>query len=279
MRNGGCALTQTFSGYLDLRKNLFFTSRAMARTKLAVEMAAVDVNAESSKEADYRIWSWLILNHIVQSWYIPEGIDVRPLSIGGMYGYGWAIGRYGTEEREPLEDLAWLATASVRVDPRGERCEPSFGVKAAISQGADPFVVLLRGAKHAVGDLSGDPRSGSYLPDPKKAEVYLTLFQIIALLVASRVLDHAILGEFVGCSEWGFDPSAKEHLLVRLGVVPGPEFYGDLFALNFSDGRGKVWIHRGTGQLVLERTGERFPFAAWCGGSVERGFRFLLENA
>ena len=107
------------SEYPALRESRRFFHRALARTDLAVRLVQKKITGSRKVlEPDFRVWSWILANHILQSWHATTGLDIRPFSIGGMYGYGSAVGWFSGARHQKSHELSWIANGSVRVDPQ-----------------------------------------------------------------------------------------------------------------------------------------------------------------
>lgn len=262
-------------------------NRALSRTNLAVRCwlrwaEPIPKDVEKLRAEHRRVLAWLLANHIVQGYYRRCGIDVRPFLIGGMYGYGYAVGVFGPIcLRQDIGKTAWVACGSVRVDPKTDqengKSEP-FQVAEAIAKGEDPLWVIDRATVVALGQRWLPKCSGSKCRHHVDAEVYLTLYQIITLLLCMGYLSDAILGVFVDCSEYG-KHEAISHPLRLAGMIDRPCFTQDYFELGptYKEKQAFAWIHRATGDPVLMDRLAIIPFKKWCTGSVETGMAFLVN--
>lgn len=232
-----------------------------------------------------RVLAWLLGNHILQAFYRDYGIDVIPFTVDHMYGYGMAVRTAEGCKRKDREETAWIACGSVRVDTdvrpetqNGPRL-PSIEVYRRVREGEDPLWVIDTAAIHAVGGRW--PRHCRYktCAHRRDADIYLTLNQIITLMLCMGYARDAILGTFVECSVWGEHPTDPPHPLRRLGFVSKPTFTGDFLEIlltNKGDSSVCVWIHRSSGELVTAE-GELIPYTDWCGGDIDRGLEYLCH--
>ena len=182
-------------------------SRALVRTNLAVQCwiarAGEDWRSESGSPLRRCMLTWLLANHIVQAFYSRTGIDIQPFSCGGMYGYGMSVGIQAEScNRRDIGESAWIACGSVRVDTKvGE--EREFCLTDAIIAGEEPLWVVDKGAMLAIGSKWPDRCMGPNCQHRLDSEVYLTIYQIITMLLAMGYVEDAILGTFVDCSDYG----------------------------------------------------------------------------
>ena len=110
-----------------------------------------------------------------------------------------------------------------------------------------------------------------------RRSTYLTIFQIVTLYVVMEQSEGTpaagipILGtELRSSPDW----DREHHPLHQAGFLKNKNFSYDWFDVM------NVWIHRRTGTLVCFEHGSTrvIPYADWCGGSVEKGLRWLLEQ-
>ena len=275
------------SGYIkdrDFRKSFH---RALARTDLAVRLVQKKITGRRKVlEPDFRVWSWILANHILQCWHASTGLDVRPFSIGGMYGYGSAVGWFSGERHHESHELSWIANGSVRVDPQ-QGDLPSYDLIEAIKGGTNPFLAVQTAAERAI--LGQDPLkpAGFKVPGRVQAEIYLTVCQTLTLLLAGGWAEEAILGEYVDCSEYGGSHEIARHPLRKLGLVERACFTYEFLVARFhneaacagTEAQNRFWIRRNDGKLVLGNSLKVIAYEDWCGGSVERGMKTLLESA
>lgn len=275
------------SGYIENRDSRKSLHRALARTDLAVRLAQKKIwGSRKVPEPNFRIWSWILANHILQSWHASTGLDVRPFSIGGMYGYGSAVGWFSGERHQKSYELSWIANGSVRVDPQqGDLL--SYGLTEAIKGGTNPFLAVQAAAERAILEQDPVKPPGFKAPGSIQAEKYLTVCQIITLLLAGGWVDEAILGEHVDCSEYGDASEIARHPLRKLGLVERACFTYEFLVARFhneaacagTEAQNRFWIRRNDGKLVLENSLNVIDYENWCGGSVERGMKRLLESS
>ncbi len=268
----------------DSRKSLH---RALARTDLAVQLVQKRKKGRrKNPEPNFRVWSWILANHILQSWHATTGLDVRPFSIGGMYGYGSAVGWFSGERHQKSYELSWIANGSVRVDPR-QGGLPSYGLTEEIKGGTNPFLAVQAAASRAVLERDPVKPAGFKVTGGVQAEIYLTVCQTLTLLLAGGWVEEAILGEHVDCDEYGGSGEIARHPLRKLGLVERASFTYEFLVARFHEevtcagpeGRNRFWIRRNDGTLVLENSLKVIAYEDWCRGSVERGMKTLLESA
>lgn len=128
---------------------------------------------------------------------------------------------------------------------------------------------------------------GFKVPGRVQAEIYLTVCQTLTLLLAGGWVQEAILGEYVDCSEYGDFNEIARHPLRKLGLVERASFTYEFLVARFHEevacagpeGGNRFWIRRNDGKLVLENSLKVIAYEDWCGGSVERGMKTLLESA
>lgn len=283
---GGLAHSTVFSfeRYERMRARSADYGEALVRTNLAVRcwLRRTGNHPKWSGEGDpppHRVMVWLLANHILQAFYRQYGIDVIPFTVGDMYGYGMKVRPSEGCMRTDLQDTAWIACGSVRVDPQVPGLAP-FKVGRRILRGQDPLWVIDTGAILAVGGRWPDRCKIGTCRHRHDAGLYLTVNQIITLLLCMGYLQDAILGTWVECSPWGVHPTDPPHPLRSLGFVDRPTFTYEFFELNPRWG-APIWIHRTTGELVTG-AGTRVGFKEWCGGDVDRGLHYvcrLVEKA
>ena len=275
------------SGYIENRDSRKSLHRALARTDLAVRLAQKKIwGSRKVPEPNFRIWSWILANHILQSWHASTGLDVRPFSIGGMYGYGSAVGWFSGERHQKSYELSWIANGSVRVDPQ-QGGLPSYGLTEEIKGGTNPFLAVQAAASRAVLERDPVKPAGFKVTGGVQAEIYLTVCQTLTLLLAGGWVEEAILGEHVDCDEYGGSGEIARHPLRKLGLVERASFTYEFLVARFHEevtcagpeGRNRFWIRRNDGKLVLENSLKVIAYEDWCGGSVERGMKTLLESA
>ena len=274
------------SGYIEDRDSRKSLHRALARTDLAVRLAQKKIGERREvPELNFRVWSWILANHILQSWHATTGLDVRPFSIGGMYGYGSAVGWFSGERHQKSYELSWIANGSVRVDPQ-QGGLPSYGLIEAIKGGTNPFLAVQAAASRAVLERDPVKPAGFKVTGRVQAEIYLTVCQIITLLLAGGWVDEAILGEHVDCSEYGDSDEIARHPLRKLGLVERASFTYEFLVARFREevacagpeGRNRFWIRRNDGKLVLGNSLKVIAYEEWCGGSVEKGMENLVKR-
>ena len=259
-------------------------SRALARTNLAIRcwLARVgdDCRDESGHPPRHRMLAWLLANHIVQGFFRRIGIDVIPFSCGGMYGYGMSVGSNAAScGRKDVGETAWIACGSVRVDSKvGD--EREYPVTDSILSGEDPLWAIDKAAKLAIGSQWPDRCTEPHCRHKQDAEVYLTIYQIITLLLAMGYAQDAILGTFIDCSEYGQNSGAPKHPLRLAGLIDGPQFTSDYFEVGpvSPDKPVHLWIHRRTGALLFGKDWQAFEYKHWCGGNVERGLSWICDR-
>lgn len=274
------------SEYPSLRESRRFFHRALARTDIAVRLAQKKITGNRKvPEPNFRVWSWILANHILQSWHATTGLDVRPFSIGGMYGYGSAVGWFSGERHHESHELSWIANGSVRVDPQ-QADLPSYGLIEAIKGRTNPFLAVQAAASRAVLERDPVKPAGFKAPGSFQAENYLTVCQIITLLLAGGWVDEAILGEHVDCSEYGDSKEIARHPLRKLGLVERACFTDEFLVARFhneaacagTEAQNRFWIRRNDGKLALGNSLNVIDYEDWCGGSVEKGLRNLVKE-
>ena len=259
-------------------------SRALVRTNLAVQCwiarAGEDWRSESGSPLRRCMLTWLLANHIVQAFYSRTGIDIQPFSCGGMYGYGMSVGIQAEScNRRDIGESAWIACGSVRVDTKvGE--EREFCLTDAIIAGEEPLWVVDKGAMLAIGSKWPDRCRALNCQHRLDSEVYLTIYQIITMLLAMGYVEDAILGTFVDCSDYGDYPGDPKHPLRLAGVLLEPQFTQDYFEIRQVCGEKQIefWIHRRTGSLLFAGDRHVQPFSKWCGGKVEQGLSWICSR-
>lgn len=253
--------------------------RALSRTNLAIRcwLRRIGDNPNWLELADppvHRVLTWLLSNHILQAFYREYGIDVIPFTIGGMYGYGMNVQPGRSCLREDVGVTARIACGSVRVDPEVPNL-PSIAVRDPVEQGEDPLWLIDTAAMHAVGGRWPTRCRVHACRHRHDARVYLSVHQILTLLLCMGYASDAILGTYVECNEYGVYPTDPPHPLRRLGYVNEPRFIQDFFNVWLVSNE-TVWVHRGSGELVTS-AGDVIPFSKWCGGDVDLGLRFLCR--
>ncbi|MGB4429060.1 MAG: hypothetical protein WBI48_05440 [Thermacetogeniaceae bacterium] len=232
-----------------------------------------------------RILAWLLANHLVQAYYRRCGIDIRPFSIGHMYGYGFAVGAFKPQcYRNDIKETALVACSSVRVDPKSKQSQEkyeSFEVAKEIATGDDPLWVIDRAAVAALGQRWLPRCNNDLCSHHKDADIYLSIYQIITLLLCMGYISDAILGTYVDCDFLG-ENSTVSHPLHLAGVIDEPCFTQEYFEIgptykNQHNHGAFAWIHRSTGDLLIANNLRVISFEKWCAGSVERGLEFLIK--
>jgi len=270
--------------YRRMRERNADYARALARMNLAVRcwLARVGESCreDSGSPPRHRILAWLLANHIVQAFYRRTGIDVIPFSCGGMYGYGMSVGiKAESCSRKDVGETAWIACGSVRVDSKvGD--ERQYSVTEAILSGEDPLWAIDKAAKLAIGSRWLDQCPEHNCRHYRDAETYLTVYQIITLLLSMGFVQDAILGTFVDCSEYGCNSGAPKHPLRLAGLFSEPQFAMDYFEVGpISDGKPvHLWIHRRTGALLFGEDRQIIEYRQWCCGEVERGLSWICDR-
>ena len=259
-------------------------ARALARTNLAVRcwLARVGENCreESISPPRHRILAWLLANHIVQAFYRRTGIDVIPFSCGGMYGYGLSVGiKVESCSRKDVGETAWIACGSVRVDSKVVD-EREYSVTDSILSGEDPLWAIDKAAKLAIGSQWPDRCPEPHCRHKQDTDIYLTVYQIITLLLSMGYVRDAILGTFVDCSEYGCNNGAPKHPLRLAGLFSKPQFTMDYFEIGpISDDKPvHFWIHRRTGVLLFGEDRQISEYRQWCGGEVEHGLSWICNR-
>lgn len=121
--NGASSSLFDLQYYRRMRSRNADFARALARTNLAIRcwlgrIGEMPADVEKLRGEHRRVMAWLLANHLVQAYYRRCGIDARPFAIGGMYGYGFAVGPQSPVcQRRDFWETAWVACSSVRVDP------------------------------------------------------------------------------------------------------------------------------------------------------------------
>ena len=259
-------------------------ARALARTNLAIRCWLARVGESCREDSGYpprhRVLAWLLANHIVQTFYRRTGIDVIPFSCGGMYGYGMSVGINAEScSRKDVGETAWIACGSVRVDSKvGD--EQEYAVTDSILSGEDPLWAIDKGAKLAIGSQWPDRCPEPHCRHKQDADIYLTVYQIITLLLSMGHVRDAILGTFVDCSEYGCNSGAPKHPLRLAGIFSEPQFTIDYFEIGpISDGKPvHLWIHRRTGALLFGEDRRIIEYRKWCGGEVESGLSWICDR-
>ena len=240
-------MTISMQQYRQIRNINKEYAKAMARTNLAIK-----IWQENGGEIHWLPIMWLLDNHIIQAYYRYHRVDVIPVSIGGMYGYGRnvSIGN---------RNLAAIATSSSRVEysdgnpASGVHC---FALRKHLSKGGNALYLIDYAVSLAVGTITKRL-------EPIDADIYLTIHQIITLLVVMGKVGDAILGAV----------NHENHPLHILNFVPK-----DMFSYEWFDVDSKIWIHRYTGRLVCGGRIRSWKYSDWCGGSVEKGLSWMLTN-
>jgi hypothetical protein len=93
------------------------------------------------------------------------------------------------------------------------------------------------------------------------ADIYLTLYQIITLLLCMGYISDAILGTFVDCSEYGHQNENPSHPLRLAGIFTEPCFSNNYFEIGPTNRSQNAfaWVHRSTGDLLLANGREMIP--------------------
>ena len=276
--------TFNFAHYSRMRERNADYTQALARTNLAVRCWLGRVgdgyHDESANHPRRRILAWLLTNHIVQAFYRRVGIDVLPVSCGGMYGYGLSV-RIDEDScsRRDIGETALIACGSVRVDPEvGD--EKPYHLTEVILSGEDPLWAIDKAAKVAIGSQWLKKCEAHNCWHYKDADVYLVISQIITRLLVMGYVYDAILGTFVDCSEYGIDKGPPKHPLRVNGVFSRPQFTMDYFEVGpvYKNSEVYFWIQRRTGELWVGKENKAILFADWCGGSVEGGLSWLCSR-
>lgn len=254
----------SFDQYLRMRDRNEDYARALARTNLAIRCWE-----KRGQEIGYLPLMWMLDNHIVQAFYRRSGIDVIPLSAGGMYGYERKVAVFpeNCQSVHEAKELSRIATGSCRVD--NPRIRTSITVSDALQDGENPLGLIERAALAAVGGWPAKcPCHGCR--HQKDADVYLTVRQILTLYV--------VMGQAKGVPILGTEirpiDHAEKHPLMMAGFFEERGFTYEWFDVE------SFWIHRRKGTLVFLRDGEvkSIPYAVWCSGSVEKGLGWILRE-
>lgn len=259
----------TFDQYIRMRERNADFARALARTNLALRCWERSEMWDEICAAQSMKIMWLLDNHILQAFYKRCGIDVLPLSIGGMYGYGRkvCIHPHNCKQVKEEKELSLLATSSGRVD--GDYPGPKIILSKELEAGANPIGLLERATLAAVGGWPSKCNCTG-CQHKKDADIYLTIHQILTLYVVMGygVKETPILGLSTGYT------GGSTHTLAIMGLCKKETFTYDWFDCR------TFWINRRNGILVYGggRSAIIVPYEKWCNGSVEKGLRWILEN-
>lgn len=197
----------TFDQYIRMRERNADFARALARTNLALRCWERSEMWDEICAAQSMKIMWLLDNHILQAFYKRCGIDVLPLSIGGMYGYvrKVCIHPHNCKQVKEEKELSLLATSSGRVD--GDYPGPKIILSKELEAGANPIGLLERATLAAVGGW------------PSKCNSKHTL-----LKKALGTTDDLIIGETDEAISFGWIPAdagvercqATTHLIEKL---------------------------------------------------------------
>lgn len=284
---------RNFENNLRLRDGNAAVAQGLTRTQQAVRCWQDRVEAEGTDVQGMprasRVIAWLLANHIVQRYYEEYGVDVLPITVAGVYGAALSIGPQKPScTRRDVGVSAWVSADTVRIDPKGigVRGEviavagASYDLQQAIGQGEDP----LRAIDNAVGIALPGGMEGCRQRACRHRQdgaVYLTVYQIITMLLARGIAQDAILGTYVECCEYGRNTGAAKHPLRVTAMVREPQFTAEYFEIELPDGAqtgGKAWIHRSTGQAIFACDTAPTDFMAWSGGTVEQGLAWFCRR-
>lgn len=272
----------TFEMYEQIRDEQADYLIAMDRTHIAVQcwLKRLGNKIDESQEPPlFLCLMWLLDNHIVQAFYRSYGIDVLPFAMGGMHGYGRRVGiDAGSCSRHDIKDLSYIATGSSCIDVRSSSLQ-SYGLKEDILAGKEPFKAIDYAALFAIGGKWPEPCLRDDCFHRRDAAVYLTVRQILTLLVVMGYAEDAILGTYVDCSDYGATTEPTHPLRVG-GALSEPQFTMDYFSIELKKPRlhRRFWIHRRTGMLWQDAPVKGFAFDDWCGGRVDAGLEWILHN-
>jgi len=221
------------------------------------------------------VFTWLVCNHIRQAFYRSYGIDVVPSCQGASGGSILAVQRAGGCKGKEPERLAIIDAAALRVEPV-RAAVPFLDVLALLDHVDDPLWVIDAVAVHAVGGRWPRHCHRRSCPHRRDAATYLTINQIVTLLVCMGHAQEVTLTGATGAET----RDSTGRMVHAAGGIPGAGFPGRCFAVRLAPGNGRcaVSVDGSTGQLVTA-AGELIPFDTWCGGDVDQGLRFLCLMA
>ncbi|HEY8417163.1 MAG TPA: hypothetical protein VIK93_03895 [Limnochordales bacterium] len=228
-----------------------------------------------AQPALHTVFAWLVCNQMRQAFYRSYGIDVVPWSEGVLRGSAMAVQTAeGCKGKEP-ERLAIIGVEPLRVEP-ARAGVPSLDILALLDHMDDPLWVVDAAAVHAVGGRWPRHCHRRSCPHRRDAVIYLTVSQIVTLLLCMGHAQEVALTAPVRAGT--LDNTGR--LAHAAEEAPGAGFAERCFAVRLAAGNGgcTVRVHGSTGQLVAA-TGELIPFDTWCGGDVEQGLRFLCGMA
>lgn len=237
----------TIKRYEQVQKWTADYAEALVRTNLAVRCWLS--RGGEPRDRSHRggppahlVLSWLVRNHIVQAFYRSYGVDVTPGAVDAGDGTWVVQTAPGCTGKEPAH-LARIAVSAARVYPHITGA-PAFDVLQPVIQGEDPLWVIDAAAIHAVGGRWPRHCHRRSCPHRRDAQAYLSVSQIIALLLC--------MGQAVGAG-WG------------------PE---DTCDVRLANGQ-HLRFHVRSGDL--HTSGTSIPFSHWCGGDIDRGVSYVCR--
>lgn len=268
----------TLDQYRRLQERTHDHARALQRTNLALRclLRRMEDSVFSQREflAEHQ-WAILTLfwNHLVQSHYRRNGIDIIPAGACDHFPY-YASVRCITGVNQSKQ-ISIVTVGSTRIDapwiPTAENLEDMVTVMNHVLNASDPLFGLDNAVADAVGKrfLSKSTNKGRHLVDH---EIYLTIYQIVTVLVCMGVVNRAVCGVEVDVHPYGVIETPT-HPLRCSGMIPDPRFTEDWFDLD-----GRVFIHRSSGTLLIGATNRLIPFDIWCSGYPDQGIAYIFEN-
>lgn len=266
----------TLGQYNRLRERTHDYARALQRTNLALRClqrrAGVNALSQFTLEEHRGAVLALFWNHLVQSHYRRNGIDVTPASACDQFPYYASVRRIIAPGE--TEEISKVTTGSTRIDApwtESQNLENPVTVINHISSADDPLFGLDNAVTDAVGSrfLSQNIFKDHHRFDH---ETYLIIHQVVTVLTCMGVVRYAIRGVEVDMHLYGV-VEEPTHPLRRLGVLPHPCFTEDWFDLE-----GRAFIHRNSGALLIDTMNELVSFDIWCGGHPDQGVSYIFER-